>query len=205
MEKIPIQPIIHDEDTELIKAIISGDQSLFGDLVKKYDKRLFRFGLRMCREARDAEELVQDTFLNVFRYLNRFKFESRFKNWLYKIAGSVCLKKKRKGPASQRQEMSLEEFIPKEHDLTADQAPSWVSEPPERILNEELSERIRETVADLPEKYRLVLVLRDLEGFSTEETARILDLKPVTVKVRLHRARLFLKEKLKDYFGDDRT
>lgn len=204
MEKLLNQRTRHDDDTELIQAINSGDKSLFDDLVKKYENRLYRFGLRMCHEARDAEEMVQDTFLNVYRYLNDFRHESSFKNWLYKIASSACLKKKRKTTFSQQKEISLDDFMPGENNPVADKLPHWVSEPLEKILSDELSETIHIAIRAIPEKYRLVVVLRDLEGFSTEETAQILKLKPVTVKVRLHRARIFLKEKLQDYFKHDR-
>lgn len=204
MEKTQNRLTIEDEDTELIKAINSGDQALFYDLVKKYETKLYNFGLRMCHETRDAEEMVQDTFLTVYRFLADFRFESKFKNWLYTIAGSACLKKKRKSKISREKEISLEEVMPGEDDPSANSTPPWVSEPLENLLNDELSNVIQEAILTLPEKYRRIVVLRDLEGFSTEETAQLLTLKPVTVKVRLHRARLFLKERLKAYFETNR-
>ena len=200
MEKKQEIQKITDEDTELIEAINSGKKDLFNDLVKKYEKKIYQFGLRMCREPRDAEEMVQDTFLNTYRFLKYFRQETKFKNWLFKIASSACLRKKRNNPVPWQNQISLEDFFKREGTNPTDQLPTWVSEPLENILNQESSEVIRKSISLIPEKYRLVLVLRDLEGFSTEETARILKLKPVTVKVRLHRARLYLKEKLKDYF-----
>ncbi len=87
---------IIDEDTELIEAINSGKHGLFQELVKRYEQRLYNFGLRMCGDICDAEDLVQDTFLNVFKYLKDFRFETKFKNWLYRIATSTCIKKRRK-------------------------------------------------------------------------------------------------------------
>lgn len=201
MKKIPERKKIIDEDTELINAINSGQKSLFYDLVKKYEQKLYNFGLKVCRETRDAEDMVQETFLNVYRYLADFRSESKFKNWLYRIAASVCIKKRRKSKFAPQKEISLEDFIPENKDNIPDSLPPWASKPLEKVLNDELSKNIRKAILLLPEKYRVVLVLRDIEGFDTEETAQILNIKPSSVKVRLHRARLFLKEKLKDYFS----
>lgn len=204
MPKNPERRTINDEDTELIKAINSGRKSLFYDLVKKYEQKLYNFGLRMCGETRDAEDMVQETFLNVYRYLADFRYEASFKNWLYRIASSACIKKKRKSKFAPKKEISLEDFIPEDKENIPDSLPDWASEPLEKVLNDELSDNIRESILSLPEKYRIVLVLRDIEGFDTEKTAQILNIKPASVKVRLHRARLFLKEKLKGYFEHDR-
>ena len=202
MQKNPKRKTVSDEDAELIRAINSGRKSLFHDLVKKYEQKLYNFGLRMCGETRDAEDIVQDTFLNVYRYLADFRYEASFKNWLYRIASSACIKKRRKSKFASTKDISLEDFIPEDKENIPDSLPQWASEPLEKILNTELSENIQKSVLSLPEKYRIVLILRDIEGFSTGETAQILNIKPASVKVRLHRARLFLKEKLKGYFSE---
>ena len=100
-------------------------------------------------------------------------------------------------------ELSLDEFLPREGEALATEVPQWACAPLEKLLNREMNKALREKILSLPEKYRLVLVLRDIEGFSTEEAARILGLTQSNIKVRLHRARLFLREQLKDYFGND--
>jgi len=202
MRKIPGRKKVSDQDTELINAINSGRKSLFYDLVKKYEEKLYNFGLRMCGETRDAEDMVQETFLNVYRYLSDFRYEASFKNWLYRIASSTCIKKRRKSKFASKKDISLEDFILEDKENIPDSLPQWASEPLEKILNAELSENIQKSILSLPEKYRIVLVLRDIEGFSTEETAQILSIKSASVKVRLHRARLFLREKLKGYFSE---
>jgi len=194
-----------DDDFKLIEAINSGQKNLFFDLVKRYQQRLYNFGLRMCRDKSDAEDLVQETFLNVFRYLKKFRYETKFKNWLYRIAGSVCIKKRRKSKFAPERELSLEEFIPQEGAPDQTELPDWAAMPIDKLLNEELSETIQSAIQSLPEKYRLVIVLRDMEDFSTEETAQILKISPTNVKVRLHRARLFLKEKLQAYFANEQS
>jgi len=194
---------VKDKDFELVQAINSGRPEKFQELVKRYEQRLYNFSLRTCRDTRDAEDLVQETFLNVFRYLKDFRYETKFKNWLYRIAASTCIKKRRKSKFAPEKELSLEEFINKEEADQATQVPEWAKLPLDRLLSEELSNTVNQAILALPNKYRMVIVLRDLEGFSTEETAQILNLSPPNVKVRLHRARLFLRDKLKGYFKND--
>jgi RNA polymerase sigma-70 factor (ECF subfamily) len=192
-----------DEDLDLINGIQSGQKDLFYELVKRYEGKIYNFGLKLCRDIGDAEDLVQDTFLNVFRYLEDFRHETKFKNWLYKIASNVCLKKRRKSKFAPDRELPLDDFLPGEDDRAPSELPDWATLPLEKLLNEELSENLKKSIISLPEKYRMVFVLRDVEGFNTDETAQILNVSPANVKVRLHRARLFLREKIKEYFTDD--
>ena len=198
--KNPKRKTIKDKDYDLVQAINSGQYDLFQDLVERYEQKLYNFSLRMCRNPSDAEDMVQETFLNVFRYLKDFRYETKFKNWLYRIAASTCIKKRRKSKFAPERELSLEEFIPKDEAQAQAQTPEWALAPLDSLLNAELSDMINQAIKSLPEKYRLVIVLRDLEGFSTAETAHILGLSASNVKVRLHRARLFLREKMKGYF-----
>jgi RNA polymerase sigma-70 factor (ECF subfamily) len=194
---------IKDKDFELIRAINSGQYDRFPDLVKRYEQKLYNFNLRMCRDAADAEDIVQETFLNVFKYLKDFRYETKFKNWLYRVAASTCIKKRRKSKFAPQRELSLDEFYPQSEAEVSDQVPAWAQMPLDKVLSNELLDKINEAIVTLPEKYRLVIVLRDIEGFSTAETAQILNLSDANVKVRLHRARLFLRDKLKGYFEND--
>jgi RNA polymerase sigma-70 factor (ECF subfamily) len=191
---------IEDSDTELVEAINAGRHDLFQELVKRYENKLYNFGLRMCGDTRDAEDMVQETFLNVFKYLKDFRYETKFKNWLYRIATSICIKKRRKSKFAPDRELSLEEFLPKEDAPTPREVPNWAQLPLEKLLNEELSKMLQEAITSLPKKYRVVVVLRDVERFSTAETAQILNIRESNVKVRLHRARLYLRDRLKGYF-----
>jgi RNA polymerase sigma-70 factor (ECF subfamily) len=202
-EKNPNPQQIKDKDFDLIQAINSGEVDKFQDLVKRYEAKLYNFSLRMCRDPSDAEDMIQDTFLNVFRYLKNFRYETKFKNWLYKVAASTCFKKRRKSKFAPDKELSLEEFLPKDETEKPDHVPQWALIPLDKLLNEELAGVINKTIITLPKKYRMVILLRDIEGFSTTETAQILNLSPSNVKVRLHRARLYLREKLKGYFEND--
>jgi RNA polymerase sigma-70 factor (ECF subfamily) len=191
---------IRDKDFELIRAINSGQFDRFPDLVKRYEQKLYNFSLRMCRDAADAEDTVQETFLNVFKYLKDFRYETKFKNWLYRVAASTCIKRRRKSKFAPERELSLDEFYHQEDSESPNQVPNWALMPLDKLLSNELLDQINQAVFSLPEKYRLVIVLRDIEGFSTAETSQILNVSPANVKVRLHRARLFLRDKLKGYF-----
>ena len=202
--KNPTPQQIKDKDFDLIQAINAGEVEKFQDLVKRYEAKLYNFSLRMCRDPSDAEDMIQDTFLNVFRYLKNFRYETKFKNWLYKVAASTCFKKRRKSKFAPEKELSLDEFRPDDEAEKPDHVPQWALMPLDKLLNEELAGVISKTIITLPKKYRMVIVLRDIEGFSTTETAQILNLSPSNVKVRLHRARLYLREKLKGYFENDR-
>jgi RNA polymerase sigma-70 factor (ECF subfamily) len=202
-EKNPNQKEIRDDDSELIQAINSGQADKFHDLVKRYEQKLYNFSMRMCRDHSDAEDMIQETFLNVFRYLKDFRFETKFKNWLYKVAASTCIKKRRKSKFAPEKELSLDEFLPENEAEVPDHVPEWALLPLDKVLNQELSNTINQEILSLPKKYRLVIVLRDIEGFSTAETAQILNLSPSNVKVRLHRARLYLRDKLKGYFKNE--
>jgi RNA polymerase sigma-70 factor (ECF subfamily) len=201
--KNPNRKKIKDEDFDLIQRINSGQIDQFHELVKRYEHKLYNFSLRMCREHQDAEDMVQDTFLNVFRYLKDFRYETKFKNWLYKVAASSCIKKRRKSKFAPERELSLDEFRPSDEAETPDQVPEWAQMPLDKLLNAELTGAVHQGILAIPKKYRMVIVLRDIEGFSTAETAQILNLSPANVKVRLHRARLFLRNKLKGYFEND--
>jgi RNA polymerase sigma-70 factor (ECF subfamily) len=192
-----------DQDYELIKAIQAGRKELFAELVQRYERPLYHFGIKMCAEPRDAEDVVQETFLNAYKYLKDFRYETKFKNWLYRIAASNCIKKRRKSKFAPERELSLDEFLPQDEAAVDQQMPAWATLPLDQLLNEELGRTLKQAILQVPEKYRAVLVLRDIEGFSTEESAQILNLTPANIKVRLHRARLFLRERLKTYFADE--
>jgi RNA polymerase sigma-70 factor (ECF subfamily) len=201
--KNPNRQKIKDEDSDLIQRINSGQLDQFHDLVKRYEQKLYNFSLRMCRDHSDAEDMVQDTFLNVFKYLKDFRYESKFKNWLYKVAASTCIKKRRKSKFAPEKELSLDEFRPSDEADAPEEVPQWAQMPLDKLLNAELTGAVHQGILAIPKKYRMVIVLRDIEGFSTVETAQILNLSPANVKVRLHRARLFLRDQLKGYFEND--
>ena len=194
-----------DEDYELVQAINAGRTDRFAELVNRYEKKLYNFGLRMCGSVQDAEDMVQDTFLNVFKYLGSFRYETKLRNWMYRIATSACIKRRRKSKFAPDRELSLDEFMPGDGEGVPREIPDWANVPLDQLLDEELAKTVKTGIDSLPDKYRMVLLLRDIEGFSTAEAAQILDLTESNVKVRLHRARLYLRDRLKDYFEHERT
>ncbi|MBI4773830.1 MAG: sigma-70 family RNA polymerase sigma factor [Deltaproteobacteria bacterium] len=190
-----------ETDTLLIKRFRNGDKRAFDDLLKRYEQSIYNFGLKMCRRPEDAEDLLQETFLNALRYLDRFRGEAAFKNWLFRIATSVCIKKRRKKKHEPELELSWEELLPDDHPQPEDR-PMWLSTPIEQLLNQELRDILNGAIKQLPPKYKIVLVLRDIEQFSTKEVAGMLSIMPSTVKVRLHRARLFVRNRIKGYYEE---
>jgi len=183
-------------DHRLITEFKAGSMEAMEKIVQRYEERIFTFGLKMCGHLQDAEDIAQETFLNAFRYLKDFREETKLKNWLFKIATTACIRKRRKKKCEPDHELSLESFIPRDGADTKYEIPDWSDDPSDNVLRAELKGVIDEAIHSLSHKYRLVFNLRDIEGFSTQETADILGISTQSVKTRLHRARLFLREKI---------
>jgi len=192
-----------DDEHRLLERFRQGDPEAMNDLVNQYEQRLYNFGLRMCGQKEDAEDIIQDTFLSAFRYLDSFREETRLKNWLFKIAANACFRKRRKKKCEPDRELSLEDTVPGEGAAGQYDIPDWDNDPSKHLLRGELKQVIDEAVLALPPMYRMVFNLRDMEGFSTEETAAILDLTPQAIKTRLHRARLFLRKTISERYRKD--
>jgi RNA polymerase sigma-70 factor, ECF subfamily len=192
-----------DEEHLLVERFRKGDAEAMNDIVSLFEQSLYNFGFRMCGQKEDAEDIIQETFLNAFRYLDSFREETRLKNWLFKIAANACFRKRRKKKCEPDRELSLENMLPGEGAAGRYDIPDWGNDPSENLLRGELRQVIIEAVQELPPMYRMVFNLRDMEGFSTEETATIMDVTPQAVKTRLHRARLFLRESISERYRKD--
>lgn len=189
MEKpVKNQKIQNDEDAATVKDINDGNAHLMESLVGKYSQRLYNFGLKICKDPVDAEDLVQDTFINMIRYMKNFRYETKFRNWLYRVAVTACIRMRKKSKFAPEAEISMddEDFV---EGLAAESAFNVADEPIDRIITMETEHKVKMAIQELPPQYRLILVLRDMEGFSVEETAKITGLSQSNVKVRLHRAR----------------
>jgi RNA polymerase sigma-70 factor (ECF subfamily) len=190
-----------EEEHHLIEQFQNGYPEAMEGIVNLYEESLYNFGFRMCGgHKEDAEDILQETFLSAFRYLNSFREETKLKNWLYKIAANACRRKRRKKKGEPDFEISLEALLPGDGAGGQYEIPDWADDPAKRLLQSELKQVIGEAVHSLPPKYRIVFNLRDMEGFKTEETANILDISPQAVKTRLHRARLFLRQKISERY-----
>ena len=183
-------------DHDLITQFKEGSMEAMEAIVDRYENRIFTFGLKMCGQLQDAEDITQDTFLNAFRYLNSFREETKLKNWLFKIAATACIRKRRKKKCEPDHELSLESFMGKDGIIETYDIPDWSDDPSDNVLQAEMKAVINDSIRTLPHKYKLVFNLRDIEGFSTKETAEILRISVESVKTRLHRARLALREKI---------
>jgi RNA polymerase sigma-70 factor (ECF subfamily) len=187
------------DEAALADALRRGDRDLLPALVDGYAARIFGFASRMCRSAEDARDVVQETFLAAVRSLKDFRGEGKVSTWLFRIAANACRKMRRRGKFEPERHLSLDDFLPQEAGHHAAEPAGTADTPEVALLRTDLREALEAAIADLPPPYRAVLILRDVEGLSTEETAEALGLTPPTVKTRLHRARLFLRQRLVEH------
>jgi len=195
---------MEDYDHELIARFKKGSMTAMEKIVEKYEEMLFNFGKRMCGHTQDAEDIMQETFLNAFKSLKDFREETKLKNWLFRIAANACYRKRRKKKDEPDRELSLDALMNPEGNGQKFDIPDASNDPGEDLIRTELKEVIAAATQRLPAIYRLVFNLRDIEGFSTEETADILDITTQSVKTRLHRARLFLRNEISDHFKEEK-
>ncbi len=194
-----------NDEHALIEASRAGDPAAAEELVRSHQTRVYNFAMRMCRNVEDAKDILQETFLGMLRSIKDFREESRFTTWLYRIASNACLKKRRRGvnDPGPEQELSLDELMPRPNaDGAKPEIADWSEDAERALLRGELSEKMEAAIDHLPHEYKIVLVLRDVEGFSAEETADMLKLSVPAVKSRLHRARVFVRRELSGYFQD---
>lgn len=168
----------------------------FDALYRDHVDRIFRYAQRLCGEPEAAKDLVQDTFLNAYRGYKNFRGESQVSTWLYTIASRACQRLRRKRKGQPDHELSLEDFIPSTDGELRLQIPVDGLTPEEALANKQLRRVLDQAIGRLPPKYRMVLVLRDMEGLSAKETGAVMGLNERAIKSRLHRARLFVRREL---------
>ena len=187
----------------MIAAARAGDMRAFGELVRRYEQTVYRYSFKLCRDREKAEETFQDTFINVYRKLGTFDGRSRFSTWLYAIVTNNCLMRHRRRKIREIEE-SLEALespaTSPDGKFTHDIA-RWDETPADLVLDKELRAKIEKAIGKLPPDYRIVFTLRDMEGKSTEETAKIAGISKEAAKSRLRRARAFLRDQLAPYMA----
>jgi len=185
-------------DEELLEAVKRDDPGAFDAFVDRYGRRLMAFGLRMCGHHEDAEDVFQETLLKAYQGLKDLREPKALRTWLYRVAANACRMKRRKEKPSR--EISLDAFKPAGFDeaMTAE-IPDWSGLPDDATERAELRTALEKEIAQLPPDYRLVLLLRDVEGLSTQETADALQVRVPAVKMRLHRARMALRGQLEAF------
>lgn len=168
----------------------------FDKLYRDHVDLVYRYAYRLCGDMESTNDLVQETFLNAFRGMNAFRGDARVSTWLYTIASRAAMRLRRKRKGAPQRELSLEEFIPTSDGEFRLQIPIEGLTPEQALENKELREALDQAINKLPKKYRIALVLRDMEGLSAKEVSEIMGLSERAVKSRLHRARLFVRREL---------
>ena len=186
------------DEFALVQAAKAGDIGAFEELVRRYDRNVFRIAQHITQNREDAEDVVQDAFLKAYENLGQFQGQSKFYTWLVRIAVNEALMKLRRRRPERT--VSLDQDVETEEDSIPREVADWSPNPEQFYNQSELREILTKTIQGLPASFRTVFVLRDVEGLSTEETAEALDLSIPAVKSRLLRARLQLRERLNRYF-----
>ncbi len=187
------------EELVLVRAAKGGDDGAFNQLVKRYDRNVFRIAQNITQNREDAEDVVQDAFLKAYTNLQQFQEQSKFYTWLVRIAVNEALMKLRRRRPERT--VSLDEEIQIGEDSVPREVADWSPNPEQNYNQAELREILTKTIQGLPPGFRTVFILRDVEGLSTEETADALELSIPAVKSRLLRARLQLRERLNRFFA----
>src|SRR6266850_1768471 len=189
-----------DRDHDLVEVLRLRELSATETLVTRYGERAYRLASRITGNGQDAEEVVQDAFWSVIRKIDTFRAESAFGSWLYRIVANAAYQKLR-GRPYRRHDISLDEVLPLLDEAGRHVAPAvdWSPSVDDPSIQVELRTALTAAIDELPPAYRVVFVLRDVEGQSNAEIADVLGLSIAVVKTRVHRARLFLRKRLTDY------
>jgi RNA polymerase sigma-70 factor (ECF subfamily) len=190
------------DESDLIQRLRAGDKHACAECIDRHGAGVYRLALRMVSDPQEAEDVVQETFLSAFKAINSFEGRAGLGTWLYRIAYNTALMRLRK---KQPLYVSIDApTTPDEDDslTTPVQLFDWCCLPEADFQTSEARTELERAVAELPETLRAVFVLRELEGLSTDETAQVLNVSAANVKVRLHRARLWLRERLAGYFTE---
>ena len=201
-----LAPLIPNSDEHLMSLAAAGNFAAFQELIARFQSRVFGVAVRIVGQRQDAEDVTQQTFLSLIEHVESFRGESSVATWILRIAANHALKvlRKRRGLPTVAWAESTDEdsysTLPHPEFIAR-----WSASPETLVQQAEVREQIESALTTLDEKYRIVFVLRDIEGLSVRETAKALELTEATVKVRLLRARLMMREQLTRAFGDEST
>ena len=191
------------QDRELIRRLQAGDQIAVHELADRYGSRIYQLALRHLRNREDAEEVTQDVLLKVYRKINAFRGDAALSSWIYRITFNTAMSRLRTGRAARAADEERNRMQASDEadgrPATPRQSADWSRMPDEELLRTQLRHAVAIAISELPEIYRVPVVLRDIEGLSTEEASSRLHLKDQTLKSRLHRGRLMLRERLQAF------
>jgi len=183
-------------ENEIIAKAQKGDRTALSKLVKMYEQTVYNFAYKICRDKEKAEHTMQETFLSMVKSINQFSGKSKLSTWLYTVVSNHCLMMARSNKKHAYISLDDEDALIDHKNIT-----DWDIAPDKFAENKELGEILDEAIKKLAPEYRVVFMLRDIQGFSTEETAEAIGLSVSAVKSRLHRARAFLRNELNSTFG----
>jgi RNA polymerase sigma-70 factor (ECF subfamily) len=187
-------------DVEVVNQFKAGDALAFEEIVSRYESKIMSLALRFTRNQEDAEEVMQDVFTTVYRKIDGFRGQSAFSSWLYRIVVNAAFMKLRK--RKQSQTVGMDDLSPAIKQYCIDRETFNGSYSQNVAISHEMQSMIQHAVNRLPDQYRAVFVLRDVDGLSNQETGEILNLSIPAVKSRLHRSRIMLRKKLQRYYED---
>jgi RNA polymerase sigma-70 factor (ECF subfamily) len=187
-------------DVGLVDQFKEGDVAAFEEIITRYESKVMNLALRFTRNQEDAEEVMQDVFTTVYRKIDGFRGQSAFSSWLYRIVVNAAFMKLRK--KKQNQTVSMEDLAPAVKQYCMERDSITAKQSYNIAVSRELQEVLQRAIDKLPDQYRAVFVLRDVDGLSNQETGQILDLSIPAVKSRLHRSRIMLRKRLQRYYED---
>jgi RNA polymerase sigma-70 factor (ECF subfamily) len=199
--------MIRHQESELvlIERLRSGDPHAVTDLARAYGPRIYQLAFRYMKNREDAEEVAQDVLMKVVRKIDVFRGDSALSSWIYRITFNAAMSRLRTSKFTRPAEVSASEAFPSADATEAGrrlrEAADWSQMADESVMRSQLRERLDEAMRELPPIYRVPVVLRDIHGLSTEEASEVLKVKTQTLKSRLHRGRLILRQRLADFAG----
>lgn len=189
-------------DIQLAEDLLAGLPGAFDRFVETYRQKIFQYSYLMCGHREDAEEVAQEALLKVFEKLEQLREPAAIKGWVFRIARNACFMKRRKSTFAPDHEFSLDELMPsfrQDGDERKMEIADWKALPDAQAIHSQMAGKLYGAIEGLPDIYRSVIILRDMEELSTEETADVLDISQDTVKTRLHRARLAVRRALDEH------
>lgn len=191
---------VEDSDNILVGKFRVGCEASFETLLRKYETKVYNLAMRLTRNVEDAEEVLQDVFVTVYRKIDGFEGKAKFSSWLYRITVNAAFMKLRK--RKQEASLALDELLPQINSRAVSEHCSSGSRSDFMTVNKEIRDVLEGAIGRLPDDYRAVFILRDIDGLSNKEVGEILELTIPAVKSRLHRSRLMLRKRLRRYYQD---
>jgi RNA polymerase sigma-70 factor (ECF subfamily) len=188
-------------EQELVGRMQAGDTTAVADLASTYGPRIHQLAFRYLKNWEDAEEVAQDVLMKVHRKIAAFRGDAALSSWIYRITFNASMSRLRNGRFSRPHEVGQPELPATDAERSAQEPKDWSALADDQVMRSEMRQRLIAALTHLPTVYRVPVLLRDIQGLSTEEASAILHVKPQTLKSRLHRGRLILREHLTDFAG----